>query len=75
MIVDNGSAFSWRDNGGRRVKSCFGMFCRSGWLAGCLAEVGVRSLGDLFFYLKKRKSFTRLVEYFTTHSLVDRTVE
>lgn len=32
--------------------------CLSGWLAGWLAEVGVRSLDDLFFYLKKRKSFT-----------------
>lgn len=29
-------------------------------LAGWLAEVGVRSLDDLFFYLKKRKSFTWL---------------
>lgn len=30
----------------------------AGCLAGWLSEVGVRSLGDLFFYLKKRKSFT-----------------
>lgn len=28
------------------------------WLSGCLAEVGVRSLDDLFSYLKKGKSFT-----------------
>jgi len=49
MIVDNGSAFSWRDNGGRRIKSWFGMFCLSGWLAGCLAEVGVRSL--IWFFI------------------------
>lgn len=40
-------------------ESSRGLVC-SVWLAGCLAEVGVRSLGDLFFYLKKRKSFTWL---------------
>lgn len=34
--------------------------CLAGCLAGWLSEVVVRSLGDLFFYLKKRKSFTWL---------------
>lgn len=48
-------------------ESSRGSVCLAGWLAGCLAEVVVRRLGDPFFLFEEKKKL-HLVEYFTTHS-------